>query len=749
LTIASSTSRHDWAFFRASGFDQVKLRNGSDIGALKQLDQKLWTALACPTTGLQFDDRTLAFIDTDGDGRIRAQEIIGATDWLSARLNSLDILTEAGDSLPLSAIKTSTPEGEQALASAKQILANLGKPDATVITAAQAGDTVKVFADTTFNGDGVIPVEAAEDEATAAVLTNVLACSTPVTDRSGKPGVDQAMVDAFYAAAQSFSDWHEAAGGDDVLPLGDGTGAACDAVAAVRTKVEDFFARCRLAAFDARAVEALNREESEYLSLAAKDLSITPDEVAGLPLARVSAGASLPLGAGLNPAWSAAITAFADAAVTPILGPMDALSEAGWAGVQARLAPHEAWRASKAGAAVEGLGIDRVREILAGDGLAIISGLLAKDLDLADEAKGIDDVNKLLHLRRDFFQLLQNFVSFRDFYTPGKLAIFQAGTLYLDERSCELCIEVSDMGAHGVAAPLSRAYIAYCLCTRKTTGQTMTIAAAFTGGDTDFLAVGRYGVFYDRDGNDWDAKITKIVEQPLSIPQAFWAPYKRLLRWIEDTMAKRAVAADAKAQGDLVAGAQATESKVEAGPPATPAEAPKSGMDIGVVAALGVAVGGIVAALGLMLEAFFGLGVWMPVGLIGLMLLISGPSMAIAWLKLRQRNLGPLLNANGWAVNQQARINMPFGASLTDVAAIPKGSQRDMKDAYAVSNVRRNLMLILLFFVFMAGLWFFGKFDGVLPESLDRATLIGPMDTVEAPAEAPATPAAPPVAPAK
>ena len=72
----------------------------------------------------------------------------------------------------------------------------------------------------------------------------------------------------------------------------------------------------------------------------------------------------------------------------------------------------------------------------------------------------------------------------------------------------------------------------------------------------------------------------------------------------------------------------------------------------------------------------------MPVGFIALLLCISGPSMLIAWLKLRQRNLGPLLDANGWAVNGRVRINVPFGAALTAVAALPPGAKRSLADPY-------------------------------------------------------------------
>src|ERR1039458_2429258 len=68
------STNHTWKFFRAGGFDQVRLETGADLMALDQLDQKLWVALACPTTGLEFDKVTLALIDTDKDGRIRAPE---------------------------------------------------------------------------------------------------------------------------------------------------------------------------------------------------------------------------------------------------------------------------------------------------------------------------------------------------------------------------------------------------------------------------------------------------------------------------------------------------------------------------------------------------------------------------------------------------------------------------------------------------------------------------------------------------
>src|SRR3954447_9393190 len=113
---------HTWKFFRAGGFDQVRLETGADLANLDQLDQKLWVALACPTTGLEFDPRTLAMIDTDKDGRVRAPEIIAATKWAGNCLKNPGDLVKPSSSLPLNAINGATPEGKQLLASAKQIL---------------------------------------------------------------------------------------------------------------------------------------------------------------------------------------------------------------------------------------------------------------------------------------------------------------------------------------------------------------------------------------------------------------------------------------------------------------------------------------------------------------------------------------------------------------------------------------------------------------------------------------------------
>ena len=346
----------------------------------------------------------------------------------------------------------------------------------------------------------------------------------------------------------------------------------------------------------------------------------------------------------------------------------------------AKLGPFDAWSGGKAGGSVEKIGLKRVREILATKAKDTLTALIAKDKAEEGHAQAVIGLNRLVHYHRDLAKLCTNFVNFRDFYGRKDKAIFQAGTLYLDQRSCDLCITVEDAGKHAAMAGLAGTYLAYCDCYRKGSGEKMQIVAAFTGGDSDNLMVGRNGIFYDRKGRDWDATITKIIDNPISIRQAFFAPYKKLVRMIEEQAAKRAAAADAAADAKLAEAAKAAAG----GEAPKPVEPPKQKIDTGTLAAIGLVLTTLLGALGGIFGHIVGLVWWqIPLALLAIILAISAPSVIMAYLKLRRRNLGPILDANGWAINAKAKMNVPFGGSLTGVASLPPGSQRDLVDPFA------------------------------------------------------------------
>jgi hypothetical protein len=361
---------------------------------------------------------------------------------------------------------------------------------------------------------------------------------------------------------------------------------------------------------------------------------------------------------------------------------------------------------------VEKLGLKRVRELLAGDAKARVDALIAKDKALEPEANAIAAVEKLIRYNRDLYHLCVNFVNFKDFYSRKVPAIFQAGRLYLDQRSCDLCLTVEDAGKHAAMAGLAGAYLAYVDCVRKATGDKLSILAVFSQGDDDNLMNGRNGIFYDRKGNDYDATITRIVANPISVRQAFFSPYKKLVRFIEEQVAKHAATADAAATANLQASV--------ASPAGAPAAAPAK-IDTGTLAAIGLVLTTLMGALGVIFAKIFGEPAWkIPLLIIGLLLAISVPSVVMAWLQLRKRNLGPILDANGWAVNAKAKMNVPFGASLTQIAVLPPGSERDLIDPFAEkkSPWPRVIVVLLLLLAVLFGFWYYRKLDPYLPPSL-------------------------------
>ncbi len=677
------------------------METGEDLRALPELDQKLWVALSCPVKGIDLDEKTLQLIDTDRDGRIRAPELLAAVNWAIARLKNPGALLRQ-DVLAIDSIDHASPEGQVLVAGARRVLSRLDRKDATTLSVEEIGDVAKIFAASPLNGSGIIPPEASEDPAVQALIKDIVACTGGTAGRTGSHGVTAAQVDTFFAELAAYLAWIEQSSSKEVAVLGDATDAAVAAIRAVREKIDDYFARAALAAFDARAAGALNRSENDYQAFSAKNLTTNMDEIAAFPLARIEPDRPLPLLEGVNPAWAQALAKLHSAAVAPIFGATKTTLTAGeWKDLVAGFAPYETWLGAKSGGIVEKLGVERLRTLAAGPERAALAQLLERDQALAPEFNAVHDLERLVRYQRDLSTLLRNFVNFADFYSPDRSAVFQAGTLYLDSRSAELCIRVD--GPNPLAA-MSKACIAYCTCTRG--GATMNIAACFTQGDSDYLFVGRRGVFYDRKGQDWDAVITQIVDNPISLRQAFFSPYKKFVRMVEEQVAKRAAAAEAESSSRVAAAAENTANIDKAAKP--PAPQPKK-IDVGTVAALGVAVGGITAAFGTILGAFLGLGFWMPAGILGIMLAISGPSMLIAAIKLRQRTLGPILEGSGWAVNGRVKINVPLGSALTELPKLPPGSERLLNDPFEDINARRRrrraiVLLIVLLIALAAAL---------------------------------------------
>ena len=636
-------SDYKFNYARIGGNTRVNISSAEDIKHLAELDKKVWTVLSCPTQGLEIDEQSLKYIDTNNDGAIHVDEVIAVSQWLSKVLTDLNPVLEGKGSLKLSQFNTADEEGKKLQEAAQAILTQLGK------------------------------------ESDEIALTD----SSSSLDSYRKTKFEAALAAAKAAA-------------EVAAPYGDKTADIDAAYKALDAKVKDYFMRAKLTEFSAESVAALDVQVSSIEAISKDNLTGKMDEIATYPLTRIVAGQlNLPLSAPINPAWAAQFAT--------IKGALDEkateLTEAAWAEIGAKLQAFADYQKS--------------------------ISITEADITLDEEAAATQTVDKLLHVTRDFYTLIRNYVALQDLYDTKKKAIFQAGTLIVDQRALELCIKVADPGAMAAQATKSYLYLLTCDCVSKHTGKTAKVIGAVTVGDVDDLYVGKNCLFYDRNGVDYDAKIVSIQDNPISVKQAMWTPYKKMGKMISDQIDKFAASKDSAVNDSITAGVNEKTEAVTTAEAATAKEAgaKATSFDIakyaGIFAAVGMAVGLIGSALASICGGFVGMlanqPLWKSILIIaavilGIMVLISGPSMFIAWRKLRQRNLAPVLNANGWAVNAGAKINIPFGNTLTETAKLPKGIKVNAKDPFAekTSTGKKVLYWLIALCILAAIVGYFG-----------------------------------------
>lgn len=659
---------YNWNFTYVGGVPRVQIATGADIAHLDELNEKMWTVLSCPVKGLEIDEKSLDYIDTNKDGFVHVTEVVATAKWLCSVLKNPEILTKSTDTVKLADLNTGTEDGQKLHEAALKVLEGLGKKDAAEISLADS----------------------------SSCLATVLA----------------SKLEALKA--------ERAAQAEVVAPYAEQTDAVAEAYAALDAKVKDYFLRSRLAGFAQESTAALDVQVAQIETISAANLTEKTTDIASYPLARITGKDVLELDAPINPVWAAQW-----AVVKPLF--TENITEAAWNEVGARLAAFAAYKASL-----------EVAET---------------DIVLDEETASMQLVDKLLHLTRDFFTLLKNFVTLSDFYNPEVKAIFQAGTLYIDQRACELCVRVNDAGAMAAQAAASNLFLVFCHCTNKVLGQEMDIVAAVTVGDVSNIAVGKNCIFYDRKGNDWDARVTNVMDNPISIKQAAWSPYKKMASFVEEkirTMAqKKEEGVISNATASIDAKTDSAAAAVSAAPAKQPAEykeaakAAGKAFDVakfaGIFAAIGMAVGFIGSFLATVIGVFAGLSWWqMILSILAIFLLISGPSMFLAWTKLRKRNLAPILNANGWAVNAAAMISIAFGNAMTEAAKFPFSAKMRNADPFADKGMplwKKCIGYLIALLVILGVLWYFKALDGIeclqwLPDSpYDPAALTAAPDS--------------------
>ena len=342
---------------------------------------------------------------------------------------------------------------------------------------------------------------------------------------------------------------------------------------------------------------------------------------ADMPLVMEEPDKSLPLDNRLNPAHREKIFLFRDKCAKEILGDVESLDFLSWGRVKAAFAPYRAHQA-------------------------------AKPVMNADMKGKLEDEERILRYKLRLLEFLENFVNMKRLYSKDSLAIFQVGTLRIDAREMVLSFDVESEAAHSALAAKSNCCVLYLKLTNMATKATRSICSVVTKGSIGRLYVGRNGVFHDLDGNEWEAVVTRIVENQVSLAEAFWMPWRKVGDAISGTVRKFLGDRQSSAQKTIDKGAKSAES----GGAAMASS----------VAAIGIAVGMIGAAAASFAAVFTGMSAWqLTVSLLALIMVVSLPSVILTWFKLRRRDIGAVLNASGWAVNRPMAFSIKRASDFT------------------------------------------------------------------------------------
>ena len=340
-----------------------------------------------------------------------------------------------------------------------------------------------------------------------------------------------------------------------------------------------------------------------------------------MPLVTEDPDKVLPLKDHLNPKHLEAILAFAEKCVKPVLGENDTLSRLEWKKVKGAFAAYRAWVA-------------------------------AKPVMNASKKGELDDEERVLRYKLHLVEFLENYVNMKRLYDLEDLAVFQTGVLRIDAKEMNLCFHVESEAAHSALAERSKCCVIYLKLSRPSEGATRQICAVVTAGAVAQLYVGRNGVFYDRDGKDWEAVVTKVVEAQVSLREAFWAPWRKLGEGVAAAVKKFLGDKQATAQKNVEAGAQSAQ----AGGAAMASS----------VAAIGIGVGMVGAAAASLMAAISNMtALQIAISIVALILVVSLPSVILTWFKLRQRDIGAILNASGWAINRPMRFSIKRARGFT------------------------------------------------------------------------------------
>lgn len=658
------SSQHEkMRFTRLGGAPQLEITSFEDLREVLALDDALWALNSISVDSLRADRRLLQYIDSDGNGRIRTDEVKNAIRFLLEHLSDGTGVTEKSDTLVFSHLNKENSDTPAILIAADKILESAGIAERESISLQQLESNPSLRENAGNRQDGIITTDDADTPESIALIK--LIC-----EYSGKSGIAREEIDAFQAGVKAFLAWKQEKIDfkEKLFPFGEKTSGIAASIAELKNALDDYFINSETLLFlDSDPDRPLKKE----LSADPLDAGSISQLLEKLSIAAPEKDASLNLDGAVNPLYREKLeTLFGDSGVG-LSGRK--VTRSFWLELQNRIAPYQEWlsRQDPQSELLENIPDSTLNDYASGKGFEVLDSAIRTNSELSMLPDGIKALSKLLILQKWILDFLRNFVSLSELFIPGNVSLLQTGKLIMDSRHFSLITPVKDIAEHKRIVKDSNICIAYINVNRGTEASPVnqTMAVAITSGQMQRLFIGKRGIFYAPDMSEHDAKVIDFVEQPVSIMEALKSPFRRFGAMIATQTDKLFSSRNAKIQKEL-------ESDIAAG------KLPQSGGASGNQGAMGglpmlmmgggIGIAAIGSAAAFIAKTLSNVSFWAILSVIvGIVLVFGGPSVVIALIKLYCRDLGRFLEAAGNAVNRPMRLSGKLGRVFTWAPPLP------------------------------------------------------------------------------
>ena len=708
--------RQAMTFKRFGRSYHLHIRAARDLEHIKALDDAHWLATGAPVSSLNLDATFLSLVDSDRNGRIMCFEIREAIAWQLATLRDAEGVRPGNLALRMDRINTECADGRQIHASATKILRQAEAPGEGVITLDQVRAVKQQVEENPVSEAGVILPSAPGAEEIRPFLEDILDTVGGVPHPSGSPGVNDEKMQSFLKQCREHLAWLEQAemprgeSRSDILPFGELTEDAFDAIMSVYDKVERYFAQCRAVALDPRTAEHMLPSVGELEAADLGDLESIDALMRDAPLALPDPEQVLHLDGPINPFYRPGLQRLRQEVIDRIPGQDPAtLSADDWEDVLQVFNGYRRWIEAKAGADVEKLGDEKIRGYLDERYPMAVNVLLAESRQTAFVLDNIRQVEKLILYQACLIPLVNNFVSFPHLYDPRSRAAFEMGTLIIDGRHLTFSVKTGDHAQHGKVAATSNIFIIYVEILDCEGKRMYVVALPVTSGGKGNLCVGKRGVFHDVNGGELDARVIQILENPISISETLVAPFIRIGRILSGKIEAMTTSAEKRLDKAAAGVLDKSPAPAEAVAPADGAGVPRGLSAGGLLMGGGVAIAALGSAAAYVTKTLADVGpAKIVLGVLLAVLAVIMPASLVAILKLRRRDLSSILEGCGWAINARMRLTFRQGRVFTRRPVFPKGA-RGVRCWWALAAVGALLTVAaaaLYFAIFYAvGRW--------------------------------------------